>query len=682
MAATVDLSRMRAALESRYKLRDFRPVCPGMARATQQLGVGDEVICTDEVLVEEVTYRIPDEMAVETSSMTLKMGMLSPFTRYSTYPPKYYHVDEASATAWFITSVPQVSLAMVLDELRHRYPAHYTWNRIAYVRDILRALRAALREAWAARRAPGRALSVLAETLEERLPRRITPAERLQFAAALVDAVRPRHAAGIYHNNISPHTIFFTDGASPRLLCNYGGMVPPVMDGYIPDAIRHRHRDDTFGEQSMDTYALALLAYEIITGKSLSGPQFSLDEYRAITAPLWLQRRRTGWLAFVNVGLDLAQEGWLALARLVDGVSALFDTARHARFRMLARASGSIVRGLPFVRNVLDLWFPTEIAFALRVVLDKTYNERLCGPRSRLNRSSRRKRNVNTAYLRAALPAQTLRRDSRLAQLIQQVIDRATERVDHAEEERAPYRRLELRFGRPYLLRYALTTAMLVLVCIGTANHQARNPLQSPSSRPAASEPLAMGLPSPAWPPPASGTLAPAQPPGQPAAAPEPLPVARPGQKPLRKEIKRRLMQPAVPVGAPPPVAAPAQPARGCRAFLAPNKKYRDVYRVTDLGPECGLGDITIHTPPDHEAPFATLGDAYVRFYVTRRAANGYGPIIAVQQCRSENADECDMGKLYQVVRIGELGDEVVLSDGDVVGFSKLHLITFRNSVR
>lgn len=469
MSAAVDIGRLKARFGRQLDLVDIAPVCPGFARAVQKLCIGDDVVCTDDVLVEEIEYPLADEMHAEINSMIIKIGMHSPYLRTSTYPPKYCYTDRT--TAWLLTSVPRVSLARVLDTLRERFPAHYTWDRPAYIRDQFRAVTGGFRCAWAMRKTPFRAVREGIATYVDAAPHRITPKERMQFAALLVDAVRPKHAAGIYHNNITPHTLFFPDALSPKVLCNYGGTVPEVMARYIPEEIRNRRRTATFGEQSMDTYALALIVHELITGETIDGPAFELDKHEPIPIPEALQRQFEGRFAWMNVVVAVAREMYCDGVRLIDTIKLTFDETRAVRFRKLTRASGSLLRSIPGIRRIADIWLPTETALMLRSILDQHYNTKLFGPDSPLNRGAAAKRNANCAYMRAALPAQPLSRKSRLVQVVQDVIEQAQELPQYPDEDDTGRRSFELRLEKPYLIRYAITAVTLFLLCIGSTNH-------------------------------------------------------------------------------------------------------------------------------------------------------------------------------------------------------------------
>ncbi|MBD3241756.1 MAG: hypothetical protein GF331_14295 [Chitinivibrionales bacterium] len=469
MSTPVDIQRLKARLGAQLDLLDMSPICAGFARAVQVLRIGDDTVCTDEVLIEEINYPLADEMHAELNSMIIKIGMHSPYLRTSTYPPKYCYTDRT--TAWLLTSVPRVSLATILDTIRERFPAHYTWDRPAYVRDQFRAVTGGFRCAWAMRKTPFRAIREGIATYIDAAPHRITPKQRMQFAALLVDAVRPKHAAGIYHNNITPHTVFFPDALSPKVLCNYGGTVPEVMAQYIPDEIRNRRRAATFGEQSMDTYALALIVHELITGERIEGPAFELDKHRPLVIPAALQRQFEGRFGWMNVVVAVVREMYTDVARLIDTCRLTFDESREVRFRRLTRASGSLVRSLPGIRRVADIWFPTETALMLRSILDRQYNEKLLGADSSLNRQAEVKRNANCAYIRAALPAQPLPRRCRIARVVQQVIEEAQDIPQYPDEDEVARRGFELRLEKPYLIRYAVTAIALLLLCVGSTRH-------------------------------------------------------------------------------------------------------------------------------------------------------------------------------------------------------------------
>ncbi len=618
MSTAVDIDRLKARLGRQLDLVDVRPVCPGFARGVQRLHIGDDLVCTDEVLVEQITYPLADEMNAEINSMIIKIGMHSPYLRTSTYPPKYCYTDRS--TAWLVTSVPRVSLAMVLDTMRERYPAHYTWDRPAYVRDQFRAIAGGFRCAWAMRRTPFRAIREGVATYIDAAPHRITPKERLRFAALLVDAVRPKHAAGIYHNNITPHTLFFPDALSPKVLCNYGGAVPEVMKRYVPEEIRTRRRSATFGEQSMDTYALALIVHELITGETIDGAAFELDRHNPVVVPAALQRRFEGRFAWMNLLVDIAREMYCDGARLVDAVRLTFDESRDVRFRKLTRASGALLRSIPGIRLVTDIWFPTEAALMVRSILDRHSNTKLFGAASPLNRRAAVKRNANCAYMRAALPAQPLSRTSRIVRFVQDVIEQAQELPQYPDEDEAAHRGFELRLEKPYLIRYAATAVVLLLLCVGSTNHD----LAATTARPGA------------------------------AAATE------------QRE------------GAP---AGETQRTKGCEAHLTGNRKIPGVFRVTDMRRRCRTADV-LGPQSDSTARYpSSLGEAYTRLYVTKRGPLGtFGEIMAVRQCPSESRG-CEPGEFYRIVGLGGLGKRIELDEGDVVSFRRACLETFVHSV-
>jgi hypothetical protein len=411
-------------------LENISGVSPGFVRATQLLKIGRDVIASDEILVEEVVYPSLEKMTAELKSLGLKAGLASSFEHMSAPPPKYAYTDTKQLLAWYITPVPPVTLAMLLAHIKTQFPPHYTWNRMAFVRDALISVRESFRLSFKVRKNPFAALRDAFGTAHRSLPQRLASRERLALAALLAAIVRKKHAAGIFHNNITPHTVFFSQAATPRFLNDYSGIEPAAMAQYIPPAIRHRDAALSFGAQSQDTYSVALAAYELITGEPLTGPAFELDSAVALSRPVpaVLTKRFTGLLSFINRGIDLVRTLWCAVARLYDEFLATLNEANWPRYRRLNAATGSFVRSIPFIRKFANIWFPTKTAWALRIVLDFRTNESIFGPAGKFTRSSHTKRNADCLFLSRALPKKPFSPKSRLARLIQEIIDENTVR--------------------------------------------------------------------------------------------------------------------------------------------------------------------------------------------------------------------------------------------------------------
>ena len=409
-------------------LENVSGVCPGFVRATQLLRIGREVIASDEVLVEEVVYPSLEKMNAELKSLSLKAGLMSSFEHMSAPPPKYAYTDTKQLLTWFITPVPSVTLAMLLAQIRALFPSHYTWDRMVFIRDTLAAVRASFRLSFRVRRNPFIALKDAFTTAHRSLPQRLTPRERLALAALLADIVRKKHAAGIFHNNITPHTVFFSQATTPRFLNNYSGLEPAIMAQYIPLAIRHRDAALSFGAQSQDTYSVALAAYELITGEPLNGPAFELDMAVPFNRPVpaILKKHFAGVLSFINPGVDLIRKLWCAAFRLYDEFIATLNESNWPRFRMLNAATGSFARSIPYARKFVNIWFPTKTAWALRIILDLRTNESIFAPAGKFNKLVKEKRNADCSFLAHAFPKKAFSGKSRLARMIQEIIDANT----------------------------------------------------------------------------------------------------------------------------------------------------------------------------------------------------------------------------------------------------------------
>jgi hypothetical protein len=409
-------------------LENISSVCPGFVRATQVLKIDREAIASDEVLIEEVAYPSLEKMNAELKSFSLKAGLISSFEHMSVPPPKYAFTDTRQLLAWFVTPVPHVTLAMLFDEIRKQFPPHYTWDRMRFVRDTIAAVRSSFRLSFRVRRNPLIALRDAFTTAHRSLPQRLRPRERLALVASLVDIMRIKHAAGIFHNNITPDTVFFSQATKPRFLNNFSGLEPAVMAQYIPPAIAHRDAALSFGAQSQDTYCVALAAYELITGETLNGPAFELDAAVPFNrpAPAILEKHLAGVFSFINPSIAFIRTLWCAAFRLYDEFTATLNESNWPRFRRLNAATGSFARSIPFVRKFLNIWLPTKTAWALRVILDYRTNESIFSTAGKLKNPAQAKRNADCSFLGHALPKKAFSGKSRLARLIQEIIDENT----------------------------------------------------------------------------------------------------------------------------------------------------------------------------------------------------------------------------------------------------------------
>lgn len=620
MTDTPLADRLEARFGEALSLRDVRAICPGMVRATQVLSIGKEEIASDEVLIEEVTYPSVEMRGAELKSFSLKAGLFSPFEHLSTPPPKYYYVDDQAPVAWFVSSVPPVSLAVVLEEIEQTYPSHYTWDRMAYVRDWMGAVRGGLRVLTQHRRQPYEALSRAVNQVHRSFPRRIGPLQRMQLAALLVDSVRGKHESGIYHNNITADTVFFAHPLSARFLSNYAGVAPGVMNEHVPEVIRKRPRESTFGPQSQDTYALALLVYRIIVGEKLDGKRFELDpavDLEPVLPPL-LTSRIQGKLAFVNGSLELLAETWRHIVRTRNAFRAALDESNWRNFRKLNRASGSVLRSLPYLRRLADMWAPTGIATVLRSILDSQANQKFFGPGSPMNRSTTRPKNVDCTYLRLALPRSPLRPESQPARLIQEVLDRAAQRPKEILDE--DFATVWLA-RRPHLLawgRYGLIGAMLVLVCLATNTHYR------------------------AW----------------------------ASQREIVKGVVREKDEPDTEQD-----QRPHEPA--CSAELVPVEEAKQAYRIEGLTNDCSFGDIRFRSPEGTLHTLRSLAGNSTRFYLRKDTREGYGKIIAVRLCL-ERDETCEWERFYEAGATGGFGKQVSVANGDLVAFSRTPLTNVR----
>jgi len=662
-------------LESILTLKNIRPVCKGMVRAKQELHIANELICTDEVLVEEVQYNSPGHMAPHVQNLSIKIGQFAPFLPNSTYPPKYCYPIEKSASAFYVSSIPTVSLAAILAEVSILFPPKYTINSLAYYKDYVTVILNCIKRAWLRKKYPLFAFKMLVKSIRSTRPKRILKKDKIQLAADILSQLERKHDEGLYHNNITKHTVFYNEPDQPMFLNNFTGVNASTMESIIPKQILKRDPGDTYGEESVDVYSAALLCYEILTGEAINGPLYALDSKKNIDIPESLHDRFSGLLVFLNLFLAMVRGFYYIIIKTGEAFTIPLDPSRCAYQKKLCCASGSWIRSVPVLGDFLNIWFPTLPAMILIAVLDEKANRRLFGPDSAVNRRRREKCNVNIAYLKNGFPKKKVKTRSLLSRSMKDIIDLAHKRPPFIYDDE-PLPAFSF-FLHPLFLK-SLTAVLLVaaivvmlLEFIGkdnenlpfisdstTAqsidkNNEKMNAAPNGETRSMGKSETVQNMSSPSSIP--SEASAPTK------------KTRRQKKKPLTAK-KRTLQKKKNPAQ-----SRHAGEQKNCEAILEPVKGYPKVFVITHVGEKCSLGDVLMDVGNGKFKSLREMADSYTKYFIAQRKRDVYSSIIAVRKC-SANSDSCEEGEFYTAFGYRALGKKVIAGEGDLLAFNSIHL--------
>jgi hypothetical protein len=621
-------------------------VCDGFVRAEQSLAIGRDAVAVDEILIEEVHYPSAERMRSELDSLSIKSGMFSPFADATTPPPKYCYADDRSATAWFVTSVPRTSARQLLSALPGTFPQRYVWNRALFALDVARRAVEALRTTWSRSRNPFHLFAAVRDAVTGMLDLRVPTAERLRWAATIVDAVHRRHGRQLIQNNITADTLFFSDALSPRFLGSYSGRQPSVMKSLLPPELQESGKNSPDGGAFVDVYCLSLLAYEIITGAPLAVGGFRLDAPTAVPPepPRLDFRFPAGALAFLNPLLDLADDLFQALMRFAYTLGALLDETKWPNYRRLVRSSGGVVRTLPGIRLIADIAFPTRAARALRSVLDRRRHHDAV--------TTGGHRPVNTALLRSVLPKRCLTKTNRLAAALQKMIDGFDGRiVETADEERSLPHLLaipEVRRSLRYTL-WGLAGAALLLA-IDRSQVENLAAVNTPDTASVAAPQNAVNRKAR----PVSSQLLGVPP------------------KPAERAAETR------PIAVVVPPRVPSHESGPCRPYLTAEEGYPNLYQILDMTAECDVGDLIFTDSHGQTTTLRSATDGFAKYFVLHRLPNGWSRIVPIRLCMRDHGSYAK-GVFYEAVGYADLGERTVLADGDLLAFNWFSLNRYKN---
>jgi hypothetical protein len=679
------------AAECGLDLADLAPVCPGIVSAVQRLRIGREDICTDTVLVEEARYPSKEKLQYEIKNLVIKKGAFSELESSSTPMPKYCFPFENKLIAYYVTAVPGITLESVLEEVGRRYPARYTWDYGAYLKDF-RCCITALLKTELRRTDLSRLQRLLSAWKKFRsLTFRRGRSERIKWAASLVSCVREKHAQDIFQNNICSQLIFYSGSSRPKFYSNYTGVDSPVLRENVPDEVLDDTGNERYGPQFKDVYALAVLACRLITGERICAKAFRLDSgprlkvavrdgggcriRSAARHPLRTVRRVRAWL---REALDSVRAYFRSVA----------DETKYVEFRKLVRASGSPLRCIPYVRPFLDIWFPTRAARVLRTLLDYDVNERVCGKYSRMSavKGARGRTNAELGYLCWGLKAGKGGGRTKIEKTIEALAASVTVEIDEvgragAGRWRKAFSLLSLRHSR-FALAVSVTAAAAALfigaaVWTAVALIREREPAQqAPDDIAQVSTALSRGSPRA----PSSSRRR----------------AARAGKsaRSVSREVKRGAVRsapakgpssPAAETGASDrPQAPPREDTSGAAepvSMLGPVENSRRVYRLTGIEGEVNLAEVLCADKTGAIVPLRDRADRFTKFFICRSGQEGFGRIRPVRLCQSSEG-ECEPGKFYEAVGYSGTGEPASVKNGDLFAYGYFDLYYYKRKLR
>jgi hypothetical protein len=686
MDSNESISRQFKRYRNQLGLENLHRLGSGLFRAMQPMKIGEEFLCYDELLIEEVVYETPEILAMESGNILIKKGGFSAFEHVSTPCPKYCFTDKRSRTAWFCTSVPRVSLSAVLAELDSRFPPCYTWDIGIYFSDVVREIHSSLIEPfewkWATLKSlPGR----LRETAKK-LPARLSGRQRMSLAVSIIDEVLEKHRAGITHRNLTADTIFFTNATAPRLLNNYTGVIPPYMETVLPGQVRNTTSGIAACTRYIDAFSVAALAYRIVTGESFESSSFMLDReaflFRQETAA---DEQGVGrvWKPLRYVLLPV-----LAIYRLiraaVTAIQIVFDPVSFPHYRRLVRATGPWYRSIPGIRVPADILFPTRTARMMRAVLDKRYFERRFGAFDRQQFNSREgKWGKACRFLRAVMAHGGRRITKKIAAVIADMTAQSHQNApDFFDDEngKTPLHRQWI--GKRTILGAGIAAAIIVAASIiGYAARQGwiKEFILSRTEQRAANREMngQMEL-DPRW------EQAYGEKPQQSSDNP-----AAPGTHPendTRHDNKRKA---ARSVKTAPTAETAADPekenksvsrTKPCSAYLTPLDISPKVYEIVEYTPSCSFGDIRFDEPGKKGSTLRGMAGRYTKFFICKKTKWGYGGIKGVRICTDAHT-RCTTGEFYEAVGYSNIGKKITAHSGDLVAFNWFDLNTFKKKV-
>lgn len=363
-------------LSGNLKLRNGKLLTRSMVTAVQPLSIDGVEICTDMLLAEFVEYQTSARLVRETDTLTLKKTAFSAFEATMTPIPKYCFNDISARKTVLVHSVSRFTLEDILREVEKVYKLPLAFTVSGFIADWAKLIKSRVTSCTKAGRLRSLRMVVAVPSQIFPLPKRIPMRERKTFASGIFATVLEHHKSAIYHDSISPRTIFYPTSQKPQLLSNYSGVPSPMLADYIPMELMSDDATIAYGPDCRDAYCCALIGYRILTGEALDGRAFSLGAPRPLRMVLRDVAKEAG-LTFTirNVGaakqmvvslVTIAKEMVLLLPRLLSRRS-------FATWQKINCVTGGFWRRLPLVGPLCNIFAPAKVAKVLRVILDKPW---------------------------------------------------------------------------------------------------------------------------------------------------------------------------------------------------------------------------------------------------------------------------------------------------------------------
>jgi hypothetical protein len=115
-----------------------------------------------------------------------------------------------------------------------------------------------------------------------------------------------------------------------------------------------------------------------------------------------------------------------------------------------------------------------------------------------------------------------------------------------------------------------------------------------------------------------------------------------------------------------------------CRPYLAAEADYVNVFRVFDLKQGCEVGDLIFADDRGQTHILRDASDVFSKYFVMHRTPEGWSKIITIRICTHDRA-ALVKGVFYEAVGLLEMGEKIVLSNGDMLAFNAASLNRYKN---
>ena len=622
----------------------------------QELRLRSEVVATDHIIIEAIRYETPAALQSELTNLVIKKGAYQSCSTTLTRMPKYVKRLADTAVAIFITSVPKVSLSLVLDEIERYYPSYYNSDPISFIANGLAGTLRLVRTTCTNRSIGWlQKFDAVLNTTGMIWNRRIPLRARKRFAARLVQSVQRHHGCGIIHHNITAHTIFFISGVQYKFLANYTGVDSPHATHFLPPALTTPEALKRWGESCRDTYILSCLVFAIITGRQFDSTRFGLDSSASVAWPQLpareLQKNPLVWLPF----------GLKFIRGCIQSIRMLFDSDYQSNYRALTRASGGLWRTLPVFGMVADILLPTQLARVVRSICNREYYGarpgRLPGTLKELCTALYNRKPDRSIY-----QIETIIED--LARSAQEVSDETTSSIQ-------PNKPSALRLKKNVVLLVAAIGLIIVITGVllfpttrtylsfKAQNDVRNNRISEPSSTLNNTEAVNNKKTNPALKNRTKTTIK--RPPENFLKSSDKIVH----QTPKPEESKVAILSPVVQPPPPPTLV---------------RVDAKSVYIITNAPEPIDAGAL-FFTDATGTITLKDRASAMTKYFICKKQTSGFGRIMPVRKCTGKFA-QCEQGLFYEAVGYGDTGERALLKDGDLLAFNYFDLSGYLDKLK